>query len=49
MRPARGSGGALYQRFFIISFLKHNIKLRAKTEIVYFFHESNNLALYHYM
>ena len=47
--PQRGLGlRPRRQRFFIISCSKHYIKLRAKTEIVYFFHESNNSEIYMY-
>ena len=45
--PQRGLGRSpRSQRFFFISCSKHYIKLRAKMEIVYSFHESNNSAIY---
>ena len=47
--PQRGLGRSpRRQRFFIISCSKHYIKLRAKTETVYIFHESNSSEIYMY-
>ena len=44
--PAQLGGlGERCKRFFIISCSNLYIKLRAKTEIVYIFHESNNSAI----